>query len=153
MCVFKLYLGRILGSCDQYVDKVATLSPPLQLHLKQPRSQVGMVLMDTPDLGSPAPYIPTFYQQCSSITPRVYHEVSVCVCVCVGVCACACVCVCVCVHVCVCVRVCMCACVCVCVCACARVRACVCVRAHMGTWVHTCALRNYMYRLCKKAVE
>ena len=83
MCVFKLYLGRILGPCDQN-DKVA-LSAPLQLHLKQPRSQVDEVLMGTPDLGSPAPYIPTFYQQCPFIiSSRVNHEVSVCVCVCVG---------------------------------------------------------------------
>ena len=78
MCVFKLYLGRILGPRDQCVDKVSTLSAPLLLHLEQPRSQVGSVLMATPDLGSPAPYIPIFYQQCSSITLRANHEVSVC---------------------------------------------------------------------------
>ena len=81
MCMFKLYLGRILGPRDQYVDKVATLSAPLLLHFEQPQSQVDKVLMATPDLGSPAPYIPIFYQQCSSITPRANHEVSVCVCV------------------------------------------------------------------------
>ena len=85
MCVFKLYLGCILGPCDQCGDKAAILSAPLLLHLKQPRSQVVEVLMATPDLGSPAPYIPVFYQQCSSITPRANHEVSVCVCVCVCV--------------------------------------------------------------------
>ena len=83
MCVFKLYLGRILGPRDQCVDKAASFSAPLLLHLNQPRSQVVKVLMATPDLGSPAPYIPTFYQECSSITPRANHEVSGCVCVCV----------------------------------------------------------------------
>ena len=76
MCVFKLYLGHILGTCDQR-EKVAALSGPLQLYRHQPRSQVGRVLMATPDLGSPAPYIPTFYQECSSIIPRANHEVSV----------------------------------------------------------------------------
>ena len=81
MCVFKLYLGRILGPRHQCVGNVATLSAPLRLHLEKPRSQVGSVLMATPDLGSPAPYIPIFYQQCSSITLRANHEVSVC-CVC-----------------------------------------------------------------------
>ena len=88
MCVFKQYLGRILGPHDQCVDKVATLSAPLLLHFEQPRSQVGMVLMAAANLGSPAPYIPTFYQQCSSITPSANHEVSVCMCVCVCVCVC-----------------------------------------------------------------
>ena len=59
--MFKLYLGRILGSCDQHND-VAALSGPLQLYHHNPRSQIGRVLMAAPDLGSPAPYIPTFYQ-------------------------------------------------------------------------------------------
>ena len=76
MCVFKLYLGRILGSCDQHVDEVATLSGPLLLYHHQPRSQVGRVLMATPDLGPPAPYIPTYYQECSPIQPKANSEVS-----------------------------------------------------------------------------
>ena len=83
MCVFKLYLGRILGPCDQRVDKVDTLSAPVLLHFKQPRAWIDKVLMATPDLGSPAPYIPVFYQQCSSIAPRANHKVSLCLCVCV----------------------------------------------------------------------
>ena len=76
MNVFKLFLGHILGSCDQY-GEVAALSGPLQLYHHQPRSQVGSVLMATPDLGSPAPYIPTFYQEYSSIVPATNHEVGV----------------------------------------------------------------------------
>ena len=85
MYVFKLYLGRILGPHDQCVDKVATLSAPLLLYLEQPQSQIDNVLMTPASLGSPAPYIPTFYQWCSSITPRANNEVSVCVCACVCV--------------------------------------------------------------------
>ena len=73
--VFKLYLGRILGSCDKHAE-AAALSGPLLLYHHQPRSQVGSVLMATPDLGLPAPYIPTFYHKCPSITPRANHEVS-----------------------------------------------------------------------------
>ena len=77
ICVFKLYLGHILGSCDQR-DEVAALSGPLQLYHHTPRSQVGHVLIATPSLGSPAPYIPTFYQENSSITPKANHKVSHC---------------------------------------------------------------------------
>ena len=76
MCVFKLYLGHILGTCNQR-DEQATLSGPLQLYHHQPRTLVGKVLMADPELGSPAPYIPTFYQECSYIVPRANHEVSV----------------------------------------------------------------------------
>ena len=82
MSVFKLYLGHILGSCEQCVDKVAALSGPLQLYHHQPRSQVGCTLMATPHLGLPAPYIPTFYLRCPSITLRANHKVSVYVHVC-----------------------------------------------------------------------
>ena len=73
MCMFKLYLERILGSCDQHTE---TLSGPLMLYHHKPRSQVGNVLMATPDLGSPGPYIPTFYQKSSSIS-KASCEVSV----------------------------------------------------------------------------
>ena len=76
MCVFKLYLGRILGTCDQRVDDIAALSGPLLLYHYQPRHQVGSVLMATPDLGPPTPYIPTFYQECAPIMPRANQEVS-----------------------------------------------------------------------------
>ena len=75
MCVFKLYMGHILGSCDQS-DAEAALSGPLLLYHHQPRSEVGRVLITTPDLGSPAHYIPTFYQECSFIIPTANHEVS-----------------------------------------------------------------------------
>ena len=75
MCVFKLYLGRILGTFDQCVD-IAALSGPLLLYHHQPRYQVGSMLLATPDLGPPAPYIPTFYQECAPITPRANQEVS-----------------------------------------------------------------------------
>ena len=77
-CMFKLYLGHILGLCDER-DEVAALSGPLKLYHHKPRSQVGRVLMATPDLGSPAPYIPTFYQETSSIAPKANHKVSYCV--------------------------------------------------------------------------
>ena len=76
ICVFKLYLGHILGLCDQQ-SNVAALSGPLMLYHHQPRSQIGRVLMATPDLGPPAPYIPTFYQQCSSIHITANHKVGV----------------------------------------------------------------------------
>ena len=70
--VFKLYLGHILGLCD----KVAVLSNPLQLYDHKRRSQVGSVLMATPNLGSPVAYVPTFYQDYLSINHRTNHEVS-----------------------------------------------------------------------------
>ena len=75
MSVFKLFLGHILGSCDQ--NDEAALSGPLQLYHYQPRSQVGRVLMTTPDLGFPAPYIPTFYKKCLSTAFTANHEVGV----------------------------------------------------------------------------
>ena len=76
MHVFKLYLGRILGTCDQFCDDLAFLSGPLLLYYQQPRQLVGNVLMATPDLGPPAPYIPIFYQEHSTITPKA-NQVSV----------------------------------------------------------------------------
>ena len=76
MSIFKLYLGRILGSCDQQ-DESALLSGPLQLYDHKPRSQIGSVLMAASDLGSPAPYIPTFYQECCFIGTTADHKVGV----------------------------------------------------------------------------
>ena len=69
MCMFKLYLSRILGQCD-HQNKDAMQSGPLALHKHQPRLQVGMVLMKAPKLGKAAPYIPTFYQACPPIKPE-----------------------------------------------------------------------------------
>ena len=74
MSVFKLYLGRILGLCDKS-DEKAALSGPLLLYHHQARSEVGHVLTTSPDLGSSAHYIPTFYQECSYITSSATHEV------------------------------------------------------------------------------
>ena len=74
--VFKLYMGHILGSQDQCVGEIAALSGPLQLYHHKPRSQVGCTLLATPHLGSPAPYIPTFYLRCPSITLRANNEVN-----------------------------------------------------------------------------
>ena len=76
MSVFKLYLGRILGSCDEQ-DDLAPLSGPLMLYHHKPRSQIGSVLMAASDLGSPAPYIPTFYQECCCIGTTADHKVGV----------------------------------------------------------------------------
>ena len=64
MYVFKLYLSRILGVCEQHSDHDSTESGPLSLHRAQPRLQVGRVLMENLDLGKPGPYIPKFYQEC-----------------------------------------------------------------------------------------
>lgn len=75
MSVFKLYLGHILGEYDQH-DKQAALSGPLLLYHHQPRTQIGEVLMATKGLGSPAPYIPTFYWKYFSTTTTANHEVS-----------------------------------------------------------------------------
>ena len=68
MCTFKLYLSRILGECDRHNEDV-TKTGPLLLHQHRPRLLVGQVLMNRSQLGEPGPYIPTFYQECSSITP------------------------------------------------------------------------------------
>ena len=68
MCTFKLYLSRILGECDYHNEDVIKFGP-LLLHQCKPRLLVGQVLMKKP-LGEPGPYIPTFYQECSSITPE-----------------------------------------------------------------------------------
>ena len=68
MCTFKLYLSRILGECDRHHEDV-TRTGPLLLHQPKPRLLVGQVLMNKSKLEKPGPYIPTFYQECSSITP------------------------------------------------------------------------------------
>ena len=69
MCMFKLYLSRILGQCDRQ-NEDAMQSGPLALHKHQPRLQVGLVLMEGSQLGEPATYIPTFYQECPPIKPE-----------------------------------------------------------------------------------
>lgn len=69
MCTFKLHLSRILGECDRH-DEDISKSGPLILHQYQLRLQVGQVLMRRLQLGEPGPYIPTFYQECSSIRPE-----------------------------------------------------------------------------------
>ena len=42
-------------------------SGPLLLYQPQPRLQIGLTLMKNENLGDLGPYIPTFYQKCSSI--------------------------------------------------------------------------------------
>ena len=69
MCMFKLYLSRILGQWD-HQNRDAMQSGPLALYKHQPRFEVGKVLMKAPQLGEPAPYIPTFYQECPPIKPE-----------------------------------------------------------------------------------
>ena len=69
MCVFKLYLSRLLGQCDHH-NEDSFQCGPLALYKYQPRFQVGKMLMKDPNLGEPAPYIPTFYQECPSIKPE-----------------------------------------------------------------------------------
>ena len=67
MCIFKLYLSRILGECDRSNEDISK-SGPLILHQYQPRLQVGLALMNNRQLGGSGPYLPTFYQECPSIT-------------------------------------------------------------------------------------
>ena len=74
MNIFKMYLARVLGKCDQTTDE---LSGPLLLYYHESRTQVSNVLLATPDLGSPMPYIPTFYQECSSVKLEENSEVGV----------------------------------------------------------------------------
>ena len=69
MCIFKLYLSRLLGECENHDQNIAE-SGPLILHQHLPRLQVGLTLLKKPNLGEPGPYIPTFYQECSSIEPE-----------------------------------------------------------------------------------
>lgn len=92
MNVFKLYLARVLGSNDSNTEEagplqlynpvVSTVSHTLKnavhnylFFTHQPRSQIGEVLAARRDLGSPAPYIPSFYQDCRPIIPGVNSEV------------------------------------------------------------------------------
>ena len=67
MNVFKLYLGRILGQCNQRSDTEAMKSGPLLLYHHSTRTEIGNVLSTSPDLGPPGPFIPKFYRECSSI--------------------------------------------------------------------------------------
>ena len=67
MNIFKLYLGRILGQCNQRSDTEAMKSGPLLLYYHPTRTVIGNVLSASPDLGPPGPYIPKFYQNCPSI--------------------------------------------------------------------------------------
>ena len=69
MCIYKLYLSHLLGECDHHYQNIAE-SGPLILHQHLPRLQVGLTLLKKPNLGEPGPYIPTFYQECSSIEPE-----------------------------------------------------------------------------------
>lgn len=69
MCIFKLYLSRLLEKYEHHENNIDE-SGPLHLYHHLPRLQVGLTLMKTPNLGEPGPYIPTFYQECSCIQPE-----------------------------------------------------------------------------------
>ena len=80
--VFKFYLGRILGQCNPPSDADAANSGSLlpDLYHQSTRSEIGNVLSASPDLGSPGPYIPKFYQDCqvldfeASVEVGSYHN-------------------------------------------------------------------------------
>ena len=67
LSLFKLYLGRILGSIpnDLEVNEEAALKfGPLLLYRKGPRLQIAKVLLEiSSKLGKPGPYIPVFYKE------------------------------------------------------------------------------------------
>ena len=69
MCIFKLYLSRILEKYEHHEKNIAE-SGPLNLYHHLPRLQVGLTLLKKPNLGDPGPYISTFYQECSAIKPE-----------------------------------------------------------------------------------
>ena len=75
--MFKLYLARILGTCPKDYSDEATKSGPLELYQHEPRTALGRVLTSAPDLGSPGPYIPVFYQESPPIKPGSSSDVSV----------------------------------------------------------------------------
>ena len=72
--LFKLYLGRMLGQCDQGSDND---SDALLFYNQSTRIEIGNVLSASPDLGKPGPYIPEFYRDCSAITVGCNSEVHV----------------------------------------------------------------------------
>ena len=78
--MFKLYLARILGTCPKDYSLEATKSGPLKLYQHEPRTALGRVLTSAPDLGSPGPYIPVFYQESPPIEPGPGSDVSACTC-------------------------------------------------------------------------
>ena len=57
--VFKLYLGRILGTFREETD---SMSGPLCYYQENIRTQIGKVLMQSDQLGPPGSYVPLFYQ-------------------------------------------------------------------------------------------
>ena len=73
---FKLYLARILGTSPKDCSLEATKSGPLELYQHKPRTAVGHVLTSAPDLGSPGPYIPVFYQESPPIKSGPSSDVS-----------------------------------------------------------------------------
>ena len=75
--MFKLYLGRILGTCPKDYSDEAAKSGPLVLYQHEPRTAVARILVSTPDLGKAGPYIPVFYQECPPIRPGPNSDVSV----------------------------------------------------------------------------
>lgn len=72
MSVFKLYLGRILGSYREEVDSV---SGPLCYYQQHFRSLIGKVLIQPDNLGQPGPYIPLFYQLGLQGATKIFAEV------------------------------------------------------------------------------
>ena len=64
MNLFKLYLGRVLGSIPEGMSEEALQSGPLQLYKHGPRLQIAKILLAaSSELGKPGPYIPIFYKE------------------------------------------------------------------------------------------
>lgn len=60
MSIFKLYLGRILGTFREGTDSVSGM---LGFYQDKFRALIGKVVMQNKDLSRPKLYIPLFYQQ------------------------------------------------------------------------------------------
>ena len=67
LSLFKLYLGRILGSIPEDLElneEEALEFGPLLLYRKGPRLQIANILSAlSSKLGEPGPYIPVFYKE------------------------------------------------------------------------------------------
>lgn len=65
-----MYISRLLGNCDKNPSKDCVKLNPLTLYQHQQRLEIGKVVMDKPELGDPAPYLPVFYQKHPTIKLR-----------------------------------------------------------------------------------
>jgi hypothetical protein len=67
LCLFKMYLSRLLGECKNEVVS-NSMSNPLTFYQHEPRLEVGRMIMKEPALGDPGHYIPLFYQDINPLS-------------------------------------------------------------------------------------